>query len=93
MSDVDVGDGSVTSDPSFDGGADGGLHINQTVNQAQAQSNTQQQQQQQGALTPVLSPIGAGQAQFLSTPAILIPADSHAQASVLLAQLQSLLGL
>ena len=92
MSDVDVGDGSVTSDPSFDGGADGGLHVNQTVNQAQDQSNTQQQQQQQG-LVPVFSPIGAGQAQFLSTPAILIPADSHAQASVLLAQLQSLLGL
>jgi len=92
MSDVDVGDGSVTSDPSFDGGVDGGLHINQTVNQAQDQSNTQQQQQQQGPV-PVFSPIGASQAQFLNTPAILIPADSHAQASVLLAQLQSLLGL
>ena len=90
MSDVDVGDGSVTSDPSFDGGVDGGLRINQTVNQVQDQSNTQQQQQ---GLVPVFSPIGASQAQFLNTPAILIPADSHAQASVLLAQLQSLLGL
>jgi hypothetical protein len=92
MADVDVGDGTTTSD--FPDGVDGsGIKVNQTVNQAQAQANTQQQQQQQGLVPVVVTPVVGAQNQGMSGPSILIPLDTHTQAQGLFSQLGTLLGL
>ena len=96
MSDVNVdpGDGTVTTDPSFGSGSPGGteVNVNQVVNQSQAQAAAQQQQQQQGPVPVFVTPF-AGQSQSQSGPFVLLPLGTHTQASALLSQLQSMLGM